>query len=149
MRAVVQRVNKAKVLVDGSTRGSINEGLLVYLGVHADDADKDCEYTVDKIINLRIFEDDNGKMNKSLIDIKGEILVISQFTLFGDTRKGRRPSYNEAAPPEKGNDYYLKAVSMIQDKGIKTETGVFGAKMEVDYINAGPVTILIDSFKIF
>jgi len=149
MRAVVQRVNKAKVLVNGSIIGSINEGLLVYLGVHTDDTEKDCEYTADKIINLRIFEDDNGKMNKSLLDIKGEILVISQFTLFGDTRKGRRPSYNEAAPSEKGNDFYLKAVKMIQDKGIKTETGVFGAKMKVDYINEGPVTILVDSFKIF
>jgi D-aminoacyl-tRNA deacylase len=149
MRAVVQRVKKAKVMVDGSVKGSINEGLLVYLGVHADDAEKDCKYTADKIINLRIFEDENGKMNKSLIDTKGEILVISQFTLFGDTRKGRRPSYNEAAPPEKGNNLYLKTVKMIRDIGIKTETGDFGAKMEVDYINAGPVTLLVDSFKIF
>jgi len=149
MRAVVQRVDKAEVSVNSIVSGSINKGIIVYLGVHSDDTEKDIEYTVDKALNLRIFEDADGKMNKSLLDINGEILVISQFTLYGDTRKGRRPSYNAAASPDKGNDYYLKVVDMIRSMGIKTETGVFGAKMKVDYINNGPVTILVDSFKNF
>ena len=149
MRAVVQRVDKAEVSVDSNITGSIGRGILVYLGVHSDDTEKDLEYTVEKAVNLRIFEDENGKMNQSLTDIKGEILLISQFTLYGDTRKGRRPSYNEAASPEKGNDYYMKAADLMRNKGFKTETGIFGAKMKVDYINNGPVTILVDSFKIF
>ena len=149
MRAVVQRVDRAEVTVEGNTTGSIGRGILVYLGVHSEDTDKDLEYTVDKVVNLRIFEDENGKMNKSVSDIGGDILVISQFTLYGDTRKGRRPSYNEAASPEKGNDFYEKAVQLIKDRGLKTETGIFGAKMKIDYINHGPVTILVDSFKIF
>ena len=149
MRAVVQRVKRARVMVNGDIKGETGDGLLVYLGVHADDSEKDLEYTVEKIINLRIFEDSNSKMNMSLIDTGGSILLISQFTLFGDTRKGRRPSYNEAASPDKGEDFYNKAVDMIREKGVKAETGVFGASMEVDYINSGPVTILIDSFKRF
>ena len=149
MRAVVQRVDSASVSVDGTSEGEIKKGILVYLGVHTDDTEKDLEYTVDKVVNLRIFEDENGKMNRSVTDIEGEIMVISQFTLYGDTRKGRRPSYNGAASPEKGNDYYQKAVKMIRDRGFRTETGVFGAKMKIDYINNGPVTILVDSFKDF
>ena len=149
MRAVVQRVDRAEVTVDNKVAGSIDRGILVYLGVHSDDTEKDIEYTVEKAVNLRIFEDENGKMNQSLSDIKGDILLISQFTLYGDTRKGRRPSYNEAASPDKGNDYYKKAADLMKKKGFKTETGIFGAKMKVDYINNGPVTILVDSFKNF
>lgn len=149
MRAVVQRVDRAEVSVEGEISGSIKKGIIVYLGVHSDDTDKDLEYTVDKTVNLRIFEDENGKMNLSLADIEGEILIISQFTLYGDTRKGRRPSYNEAAAPDKGDSYYKKAVEIMRNRGFKTETGVFGAKMKVDYVNNGPVTILVDSFKVF
>ena len=149
MRAVVQRVDRAEVSVNSEITGSINKGIIIYLGVHSDDTEKDLEYTVDKAVNLRIFEDENSKMNLSLSDIEGEILVISQFTLYGDTRKGRRPSYNEAASPDKGESYYKKAVEIMRSRGFKTETGVFGAKMKVDYINNGPVTILIDSFKVF
>lgn len=149
MRAVVQRVKKAAVSVDDKVIGAIGEGLLIYLGVHKDDTDTDCTYMADKIINLRIFEDKEGKMNLSLLDIGGEGLVISQFTLFGDTRKGRRPSFGEAALPEKANTLYQKFTNIFRERGIKTATGSFGAMMEVDYINIGPVTILVDSQKKF
>ncbi|MCP5514292.1 MAG: D-tyrosyl-tRNA(Tyr) deacylase [Spirochaetales bacterium] len=149
MRAVVQRVKRASVTVEGELKGSISSGLVVFIGVHTDDTDSDCEYTADKILNLRIFNDENDKMNLSLLDCMGEILIISQFTLYGDTRKGRRPSFNSAAAPEKGNLYYRKLVEIVKNKGIKTEIGEFGAVMAVDYINDGPVTILVDSFKDF
>lgn len=149
MRAVVQRVKKASVSVDGKVIGAIDKGILIYLGIHRDDTDTDCTYMVDKIINLRIFEDKEGKMNLSLLDIGGEGLIISQFTLFGDTRKGRRPSFGEAALPEKGNILYKKFIDIFRERGIKTATGSFGAMMEVDYINIGPVTILVDSQKTF
>ncbi|MDX9801043.1 MAG: D-aminoacyl-tRNA deacylase [Spirochaetia bacterium] len=149
MRAVVQRVKKASVSIEGAVKGMISSGLVVFIGVHADDTESDCLYTSDKILNLRIFNDAENKMNLSLLEIKGEILIISQFTLYGDTRKGRRPSYNHAAPPEKGSLYYNKIVDIIKKRGIKTETGEFGAVMEVEYVNDGPVTILVDSFKDF
>ena len=149
MRAVVQRVLDARVQVDGQTVGRIERGLLVYLGVHKDDTDKDFDYILDKVINLRIFSDDAGKMNLSLLDTGGEILVVSQFTLFGDARRGRRPFYGEAAGNEKGNLYYQRFLHELKEKGIKTASGQFGAEMYVSYTNDGPVTILLDSFKDF
>lgn len=149
MRAVVQRVLDAQVQVDGQCIGKIERGLLVYLGVHKDDTDKDFDYILDKVINLRIFSDDAGRMNLSLLDTGGEILVVSQFTLFGDARRGRRPSYGEAAGNEKGNLYYQRFLHELKEKGIKTASGQFGADMQVSYINDGPVTILLDSFKDF
>jgi len=149
VRAVVQRVFDAQVRVDGQCIGKIERGLLVYLGVHKDDTDKDFDYILDKVINLRIFSDDEGKMNLSLLDTVGEILVVSQFTLFGDARRGRRPSYGEAAGNEKGNLYYQRFLHELKEKGIKTASGQFGADMQVSYTNDGPVTILLDSFKDF
>ena len=149
MRAVVQRVLNAQVQVEGQCVGKIDRGLLVYLGVHKDDTDKDFDYILDKVINLRIFSDDAGKMNLSLLDTGGEILVVSQFTLFGDARHGRRPSYGEAAGNEKGNLYYQRFIYSLKEKGIRTASGQFGADMEVSYTNDGPVTILLDSFKDF
>jgi len=149
MRAVVQRVLNASVKVENKIIGKIGKGIVVFLGVHTNDTEQDCSYTADKILNLRIFNDAEDKMNLSVSDIKGEVLVISQFTLYGDVRKGRRPSYNEAAPPEKGNSYYKKVVELIKQSTLKTETGEFGALMEVEYINDGPVTIIIDSFRQF
>jgi D-tyrosyl-tRNA(Tyr) deacylase len=149
VRAVVQRVLDAQVQVDGQCIGKIERGLLVYLGVHKDDTDKDFDYILDKVINLRIFSDDAGRMNLSLLDTGGEILVVSQFTLFGDARRGRRPSYGEAAGNEKGNLYYQRFLHELKEKGIKTASGQFGADMQVSYINDGPVTILLDSFKDF
>lgn len=149
MRAVVQRVLNAGVQVSGQTVGKIERGLLVYLGVHKDDTDKDFDYILDKVINLRIFSDDDGKMNLSLLDTGGEILVVSQFTLFGDARRGRRPSYGEAAGNEKGNLYYQRFLYTLKERGIRTESGQFGADMQVSYTNDGPVTILLDSFKGF
>ena len=149
MRAVVQRVSDAQVNVDGQCIGKIRKGLLVYLGVHKDDTDRDFDYILDKVINLRIFSDEAGRMNLSLLDTEGEILVVSQFTLFGDARHGRRPSYGEAAGNEKGNLYYQRFLHELKEKGIKTASGQFGAEMQVSYTNDGPVTILLDSFKDF
>ncbi len=149
MRAVVQRVKGASVRVDNEVCGKIGAGLLVYLGVGDQDNREDLEYLADKIIHLRIFPDSQGKMNLSARDIKAEILVVSQFTLYGDTRKGRRPSYSHAAPPEKAEQYYLEMVERLRSEGFKTETGRFAALMDVDYTNHGPVTILIDSRRIF
>ncbi len=145
MRAVVQRVFNASVRVENKTIGKIGKGLVIFLGIHAYDTEQDCKYIADKILNLRIFSDSEDKMNLSVSDIKGEILIISQFTLYGDVRKGRRPSFNEAAAPEKGNSYYEKVAEIIRKSTLKTETGKFGALMEVEYINDGPVTIIIDS----
>jgi D-tyrosyl-tRNA(Tyr) deacylase len=149
VRAVVQRVSDARVQVDGQCIGKIGRGLLVYLGVHKDDTDRDFDYILDKVINLRIFSDDAGRMNLSLLDTGGEILVVSQFTLFGDARRGRRPSYGEAAGNEKGNLYYQRFLHELKEKGIRTASGQFGADMQVSYTNDGPVTILLDSFKDF
>ena len=149
MRAVVQRVSDAQVQVDGQCIGKIEKGLLVYLGVHKDDTDKDFDYILDKVINLRIFSDAEGKMNLSVLDTGGEILVVSQFTLFGDARHGRRPSYGEAAGNEKGNLYYERFLYALKEKGIPSASGQFGAEMHVSYTNDGPVTILLDSFKGF
>jgi len=149
MRAVVQRVSQAKVEVDGEVKGQINGGLLVYFGVDKTDTPEEIPYMVEKITNLRIFEDEDGKMNRSLMDEGGEILCISQFTLMGDCRKGRRPSFTDAKEPLEADNYYQQFIHMCRDKGIKTETGVFQAHMEVSSVNDGPVTMLIDSKKNF
>lgn len=149
MRAVVQRVTRSKVTVDSQITGEIKKGLMVLLGVGQEDAVSDINYLVEKIINLRIFEDSNGKMNNSLIDVGGELLVVSQFTLYGDCRKGRRPSYDSAARPDTAKALYEQFVECCREKSIKTETGVFQADMLVDISNDGPVTLLLDSKKRF
>lgn len=149
MRAVVQRVTEASVKVDGKIVGEIGNGLLVLLGVGDEDNEKDLEYLVDKITGLRIFEDENEKMNLSLMDVKGELLIISQFTLYGDARKGRRPSFTKSADPKIGEKYYEEFIERTKNMGIKTEKGIFGAHMDVSLINNGPVTILLDSKKNF
>lgn len=148
MRAVVQRVDRASVTVDGSVTGSVKKGLLVLLGVAEGDTDKDLSYIVDKVTGLRIFEDENEKMNLSVQDVGGEILVVSQFTLCGDCRKGKRPSFDKAAKPDIANDYYERFVVACREKGIHVETGVFRAHMLVELVNNGPVTILLDSTKL-
>lgn len=149
MRAVVQRVASSSVTVEGETTGKIDKGLMVLLGVADGDTDKDVTYMVDKIANLRIFEDENDKMNLSLQDIGGSLLVVSQFTLLGDCRKGRRPSFIEAARPEMADNLYQKFVDKARSMGIRTETGRFKTHMMVELINDGPVTILVDSNKNF
>ncbi len=149
MRAVLQRVKDASVSVDDKKTGEINKGILVLLGVEENDDLKDLDYMVEKIINLRIFEDDQGKLNLSLLDIQGQLLVVSQFTLLGDCRKGRRPSFTAAAKPDKANDLYLKFVQKARGYGINVETGVFQAEMMVNLSNDGPVTMLLDSKKLF
>ena len=149
MRAVVQRVSSSKVTVDGEVTGEINKGLLVLLGVTHEDTSKDVDYIIDKVLNLRIFEDENEKMNLSLKDVGGELLVVSQFTLYGDCRKGRRPSFSTAARPEHATPLYEEFVERAKAEGIKVGTGQFGAHMMVDLTNDGPVTILLDSSKSF
>lgn len=149
MRAVVQRVKRAKVTVEGRETGSIEYGILLLLGIGGQDEEKDLNYIFDKTINLRIFEDDQGKMNRSLLDIGGQLLVVSQFTLHGDCRKGRRPSFTAAAPADKGNDMYDQFVRLAKNAGITTATGEFGAMMDVELVNSGPVTLLLDSEKTF
>ena len=149
MRAVVQRVSQENVKVDGKIVGEINKGLLVFLGVGKEDDEKDLDYMIDKILGLRIFEDENGKLNLSLMDIQGELLVISQFTLYGNVKKGKRPSFTDAADPDIANKYYELFIEKAREKGVKTEHGIFGADMKVSLINDGPVTILIDSHKTF
>lgn len=149
MRGVVQRVKCAQVSVDNNIIGKINHGILLFLGVEDTDDEKDLEYMCDKVPNLRIFEDEDGKMNKSLTDVQGSLLVISQFTLLGDARKGRRPSFTQAAVPSKAIPMYESFISKMKEKNIITESGEFGADMQVELINDGPVTILLDSKKIF
>jgi D-aminoacyl-tRNA deacylase len=149
LRAVIQRVKNASVTVESEIMGKIEKGLLVLLGVSNVDTEKDAIYLVEKTINLRIFEDANDKMNLSLLDIQGELLVVSQFTLYGDTRKGRRPSFIEAAPPDKANQLYEYFVSEASKQLSRVETGKFQTMMDVELINDGPVTILLDSKKNF
>jgi len=150
MRAVVQRVKRAEVRVNGSVTGRIEKGILVFLGVGEEDEDRDLEYMAEKVANLRIFEDEEGKMNLSVLDVNGQALVVSQFTLYGDCRKGRRPSYSTAARPEKARSMYEDFMDILRrEYGLHVEAGIFQAEMEVDLINDGPVTLLIDSRKTF
>jgi D-aminoacyl-tRNA deacylase len=149
MRACVQRVTCARVDVEGQTVGSIEAGLLVLLGVANDDTIDDARYLAEKIAELRIFADDVGKMNRSLIENGGGMLVISQFTLYGDCRKGRRPSFIDAAPPEKGEQLYSEFIEAVRAKGVTVAEGRFRAHMEVSLVNDGPVTVLLDSKKVF
>jgi D-tyrosyl-tRNA(Tyr) deacylase len=149
MRAVLQKVSRAKVSVKGATVGEIGKGIVVFLGVAKRDSEKDAIYLLEKTLNIRVFEDAAGKMNFSLLDIRGELLVVSQFTLFGDTRRGRRPSFIEAAPPEKANSLYELFVGEARKQIETVQTGRFQAMMEIELINDGPVTILLDSNKLF
>ena len=147
VRAVVQRVTRASVTVDGRVAGEIGAGLLILLGVSRTDNPESAAYLAEKIANLRIFSDEAGKMNLSLIDIGGSALVVSQFTLYGDTRGGRRPSFLQAAPPEEASRLYEEFVRSMRALGVAVETGVFQAQMQVELVNDGPVTILLDSEK--
>ena len=145
MKAVIQRVNNASVAVNGKVCGSINKGILVLLGVSDDDTNDDIKWLADKIIGLRIFEDENEKMNFSVSDISGELLIVSQFTLFGNCKKGRRPDFTEAGKPDFANEMYIKFIDYCKTSGLKVESGIFGADMKVSLLNDGPVTLIIDS----
>lgn len=149
VRAVVQRASEASVRVDGEVVGQIGPGLVVLLGVGKDDADRDAEILADKVLNLRVFPDEAGQMNRSVQDAGGGLLVISQFTLMGDARRGRRPSYIEAAAPDEANRLYEHFVARLRPSGLEVATGVFRAMMDVALVNQGPVTILLDSRKMF
>lgn len=149
MRAVVQRVSRAKVTVNAHTTGEIGLGLLVLLGVGHNDSETDVDYLAQKIIGLRIFEDSDGKMNRSVVDVGGSLLAVSQFTLYGDVRRGKRPSFDDAAPPEQARKLYELFVQRIQAAGLRCETGRFQEMMRVELVNEGPVTILLDSSKLF
>ena len=147
MRAVIQRVTEASVMVDASVVGRIGPGLLVLLGVAQGDAEADAEYLADRILNLRVFPDADGKMNRSLLDVRGELLVVSQFTLLADTRRGRRPGYSAAAAPETADRLYRHFLDRARGSGLTTQAGVFGAMMDVTLVNHGPVTLLLESRK--
>ena len=149
VRGVVQRVSEASVRVDGEVVGSIGPGLVVLVGVSSGDVERDADYLAEKILNLRVFPDEAGQMNRSVLDVSGGLLVVSQFTLLGDVRKGRRPSYSDAAPPEEANRLYEHLVSRLRPSGLKVATGVFRALMDVALVNQGPVTLLLDSRKLF
>ena len=149
MRAVVQRIMEAQVSIEGQIVGKIERGFLVFLGVGKEDQEDDADYLAAKIPQLRVFEDDEGKFNLSLLDIGGEILVVSQFTLFGDCRKGRRPSFTEAADPQRAQKLYHHFIATLQENEITVATGEFQARMEVALVNDGPVTLLLDSKKLF
>ena len=149
MRAVVQRVSRAKVTVNGGTAGQIGRGLLVLLGVGHSDSESDADYLCDKIVGLRVFEDENGKMNRSVAEAGGQLLVVSQFTLYGDVRRGKRPSFDDAAPPQRARELYEYFVNRVRLAGVPCETGRFQEMMQVELLNEGPVTILLDSAKLF
>ena len=149
MRAVVQRVSRAQVTVIDESVGAIDAGLLVLLGVGRSDTEADASYLAEKIVGLRIFEDERGKMNRSVQDIRGGILVVSQFTLYGDVRRGKRPSFDDAAPPENARGIYEFFVEQLRKSGLRCETGRFQEMMQVQLVNDGPVTILLDSAKMF
>ena len=149
MRAVVQRVSRASVAVEERVVGEIGVGLLVLLGVSATDAEADAGYLADKIAGLRIFEDQDGKMNRSVTEAQGAVLAVSQFTLYGDVRRGKRPSFDDAARPERARELYEYFVTQIRQRGLRCETGQFQAMMSVSLVNEGPVTILLDSAKLF
>ncbi len=145
MKALLQRVTGAEVTVDGRVTGRIGQGFVILLGVGGDDGEKDADYLADKMVNLRVFSDDNSKFNLSALLIKAELLVISQFTLLADTSRGRRPSFTEAAPPEMAEKLYNYFIRRASETGLKVQTGVFGAHMLVNIVNDGPVTIMLDS----
>ncbi len=145
MRIVLQRVSQAEVRVDASVVGKIGPGLLILLGVAKEDSESDLDWLVEKVCNLRIFPNEAGKFDHSIKDINGEILVVSQFTLYGDCRKGRRPDFTQAAPPPKAEELYNLSIEKFKSQGLKTESGQFGAMMDVGFINQGPVTLTIDS----
>ena len=149
MRAVIQRVKSASVTVEGTVVSEIRVGLLIFLGVAEEDTPADVEYMASKIANLRIFEDDEGRMNLSILDIGGEALIVSQFTLYGDCRKGRRPSFIHAARPEKADPLYQAFMDEISRLGVPVKAGIFQAMMDVELINDGPVTMMLDSNKLF
>jgi len=149
MRAVVQRVKKAEVRVDGRTVGAVSEGMLVLLGVGKNDTPEDARSLADKVLNLRIFDDSEGRMNLSLLETEGQLLCVSQFTLYGDCRKGRRPSYDQAARPEVAGGLYDAFVAAARAGGVTVQTGQFQAMMEVELVNDGPVTLLLDSERTF
>jgi len=149
MRAVVQRVNKAEVRVDGRVVGAVSQGMVVLVGVGKDDTPEDAQSLADKILNLRIFDDPEGRMNLSLLDTNGQLLCVSQFTLYGDCRKGRRPSYDQAARPEVACGLYEAFVAAARAGGVTVQTGQFQAMMEVELVNDGPVTLLLDSERVF
>ena len=149
MRIIVQRVNNASVVVDREVVGEIKKGILIFLGVGNEDDEKDLDYMVNKVLGLRIFQDEDDKMNLSVKDISGEILVVSQFTLYGDVRKGKRPSFTASAHPDIGKRLYEEFLVRLKTSGLKIENGIFGADMKVNLINDGPVTIMLDSKKNF
>jgi D-tyrosyl-tRNA(Tyr) deacylase len=149
MRAVVQRVSRASVKVGGVITGEISQGLLVLLGVAREDGRSDADYLAEKIAGLRIFEDEDGKMNRSVSEIEGAVLAVSQFTLYGDVRRGRRPSFDGAARPERARELYEYFVERMRESGLRCETGRFQEMMEVELVNQGPVTILLDSTRVF
>ncbi len=145
MRALVQRVSRCSVRVDGKVVSRIGPGLLVFLGISVRDGREDIDYIVQKVVNLRVFDDREGRLNLSLVDVGGELMVVSQFTLYGDARKGRRPSYTEAAPPEVAEALYRETCRAFDAAGFPPALGVFGARMEVELVNDGPVTLLVES----
>ena len=149
MRAVVQRVSRGEVRVDGATVGAVGRGFVVLLGVARGDEEADARALADKVAALRVFEDDAGKMNLALAEVGGGVLVVSQFTLLGDARKGNRPGFTDAAPPEEANALYERFCALLRERGLEVGTGVFRASMEVELVNEGPVTILLDSRKLF
>jgi D-aminoacyl-tRNA deacylase len=145
MRAILQRVTQARVTVDGAMKGEIDAGLLVLLGVSKLDTTADAGFLAQKVLNLRVFEDENGKMNRSVLETAGALLVVSQFTLYGDCRKGRRPSFDDAAPADLARDLYQHFVAAVRSSGLRVETGVFQAHMAVSLVNDGPVTLIVES----
>lgn len=145
MKVVLQRSKEASVTVDGEVKGAIRSGAVLLVGITHEDTEEDARYVADKVVNLRIFEDEEGKMNHSLLDVEGEILSISQFTLYGDCRKGRRPNFMSAAKPDHAESVYDYFNKVLKEKSIKVETGVFGAMMDVNLTNDGPVTLIIES----
>lgn len=149
MRAVIQRVTSASVAVNGDTVGAIQRGYLVLLGVKAGDNEKDADYMADKIVKLRVFEDENGKMNKALRDVGGSVLCVSQFTLLGDARGQNRPGFTQAESPERADELYRRVCQRMRNQGVAVETGIFRTDMQVSLVNDGPVTILLDSEKNF
>ena len=144
MKALIQRVKRASVTIDGKLYSAIDMGMLVLLGVEKGDSTENAEKLSQKLVNLRIFEDENEKMNKSLLDVQGEMLIVSQFTLCGDCKKGTRPSFDKSAPPAVANELYEKFIDLIKSQGIKVQTGKFGAMMDVELVNDGPVTFLVE-----